>query len=71
MKARVDTARMMALGPTLPVSSAIKNTRHPSDPGTHEHAWLHPMVEHSVLPSPDGSFLSKPLLANPFFAYKR
>lgn len=41
MKARVDIAQMMVLGPMLPASSIIKNTRQL---GNRKHVWLYPMV---------------------------
>jgi hypothetical protein len=65
MEARVGIARMMALEPTLPMRSAIKNTRQLGNPRAHRRAWLHPVVERSVLPSSDDSFSMKPPLADP------
>jgi hypothetical protein len=60
-----------ASGPKLPAPSTIKNMRQPDDPRTHRCAWLHPVVEHLILTSPDDSFQGKPPLADPSLAYKR
>jgi hypothetical protein len=61
---------MTALESHAAASSAIKNTRLPGGPRVHEHVWIYLVVEHSNLPSLDGSLIRKPLLADPLLGLK-